>query len=97
MKQLLLFIWQLPQNIVGLLLRIILPFINKNIYLLNSTSDLEIVAININTSFTLGRYMFLGNKAGSIEIENQLYNHKQSIKWGPFYVLYAIIGYILEH
>ena len=35
--------------------------------------------------------MFLGNKAGSTEIENQLYNHKQSIKWGPFYVLYAII------
>lgn len=97
MKQLLLFIWQLPQNIVGLLLRIILPFISKDIYLLHSTSDLEIVAINTDASFTLGRYMFLGNKAGSTEIENQLYNHKQSIKWGPFYVLYAIIGYLLEH
>lgn len=95
MKHLLLFIWQLPQNITGLILKEILFFIKDNVYLLSYSPDFEFIATDSDESFALGRYIFLGTKAGSTEIENQLHEHDQSVKWGPFYFIFKVLRYIL--
>ena len=62
MKYLLMYLWQLPQNLLGALYRDLLAYKEK-VYLVNSTEDFDVYAKDTPGSVTLGRYIFLSARA----------------------------------
>lgn len=84
-----LYIWQLPQNIVGLVYRIIL---RGEKVILKQRGIVFYIAPTISGGVSLGKYIFISNKSGLME---PIYDHEfghciQSIILGPLYL--PIIG-----
>lgn len=83
-----LWIWCLPQNIIGLLMRV---FLDINCF--GSVKDVTYYVIDcITGGITLGEYIFLGAKASTRELTRyHEYGHvRQSRMLGPFYLI--VIG-----
>lgn len=89
MKYLLMYFWQLPQNLLGALYRDLLSYKEKA-YLITSTKDFDVYAKDTPGSVTLGRYIFLSSRADEETILHETGHVKQSKILGPLYLL--VIG-----
>lgn len=89
MKYLLMYFWQLPQNLLGVLYRDLLSYKEKT-YLITSTKDFDVYAKDTPRSVTLGRYIFLSSRADNETILHETGHVKQSKILGPLYLL--VIG-----
>lgn len=94
LKEILLYIWQLPQNIVGLVFMLfLLPFSKKE---KNYRGDINVyVSKKMRGGITLGRYIFLDSIYGNIDRYKETWDHewghtRQSRMLGPLYLL--VIG-----
>lgn len=85
MKYLLMYLWQLPQNLLGTLYRDLLACKEK-VYLVNSTEDFTLYAKDTPGSVTLGRHIFISSRAGSDTIKHETGHVKQSQILGPLYL-----------
>lgn len=85
MKYLLMYLWQLPQNLLGTLYRDLLACKEK-VYLVNSTEDFTLYAKDTPGSVTLGRHIFISSRAGSNTIKHETGHVKQSQILGPLYL-----------
>lgn len=82
----LLYVWQLPQNLVGLIYKIILKGEKK---ILDQRNSSFYIAPTMNGGVSFGKYIFLSNDSGQIE---SVYDHEfghciQSRILGPLYLL----------
>lgn len=77
-----LFIWQLPQNIVGLILYIFVGFPKKN--------DRGFYEWKKFSGISLGRFIYLNKLTSDITIKHEQGHQKQSRILGPLYLI--IIG-----
>ena len=89
MKQLLMYLWQLPQNLLGLLYRDILTY-KDEVYLINNTEDFTLYTKDTSGCVTLGRYIFSSSRADSDTVKHEVGHVKQSQILGPLYLF--IIG-----
>lgn len=89
MKYFLMYLWQLPQNLLGALYRDILAYKDK-VSLLSTTKDYNAYTKESLGSVALGRYVFLSPNADEFTIKHELGHVKQSKLLGPLYLL--IIG-----
>ena len=85
MKYLLMYLWQLPQNLLGALYRDLLAYKEK-VYLVNNTEDFTLYAKDTPGSVTLGRHIFISCRAGSDTIKHEIGHAKQSQILGPLYL-----------
>lgn len=85
MKYLLMYLWQLPQNLLGALYRDLLAYKEK-VYLVNNTEDFTLYAKDTSGSVTLGRHIFISSRAGSDTIKHETGHVKQSQILGPLYL-----------
>ena len=85
MKYLLMYLWQLPQNLLGALYRDLLAYKEK-VYLVNNTEDFTLYAKDTPGSVTLGRHIFTSSRAGSNTIKHETGHVKQSQILGPLYL-----------
>ena len=85
MKYLLMYIWQLPQNLLGILYRDLLACKEK-VYLVNSTKDFTLYTKDTPGSITLGRYIFISSRAGRDTLKHETGHVKQSQILGPLYL-----------
>lgn len=88
--QILLFIWQLPQNIVGL---IMYPFIAHKSILCKRNYSTCYISKNMQGGISLGQFVYVSTYTGSKQyhVSHEIDGHtKQSKILGPFYLL--IIG-----
>lgn len=85
MKYLLMYLWQLPQNLLGALYRDLLAYKEK-VYIVNNTKDFTLYAKDTLGSVTLGRYIFISSRAGSDTIKHEIGHVKQSQILGPLYL-----------
>jgi len=100
MKNLLMFIWQLPQNIIGFCISI---FIKERMHISENSSGYIVKVVKWNIELTLGRYIIIGKDRGdqySIAIKHNIYGHgKQSKIYGPLYLIIvgipALVLYLL--
>ena len=81
MKNIILFIWQLPQNILGLLVIL---------FSKTWTYGFNIYWTEYNFGVSLGKYIILNNKVNSLTINHEKGHQKQSLYLGWLYLL--IIG-----
>ena len=95
MKQLLMYLWQLPQNLLGLLYRDILTY-KDEVYLLNTTENFTLYTKDTSGCVTLGRYIFISSRAGSDTIKHEIGHVKQSQILGPLYLPLIGIPSILQ-
>ena len=94
LKEILLYIWQLPQNLAGLLMILILtPFMNvDNGY----RGDTDVyVSSKMKGGVSLGRYIFLSGTYGYYDRCKDTWDHeyghtRQSMILGPLYLI--VIG-----
>ena len=77
MKYLLIYLWQLPQNLLGALYRDLLAYKDK-VQLINNTEDFSLYAKDTSGSITLGRYIFISPRADSNTIKHEIGHLKQS-------------------
>lgn len=85
MKYLLMYLWQLPQNLLGTLYRDLLACKEK-VYLVNSTEDFTLYAKDTPRNVALGRHIFISSRAGSDTIKHKTGHVKQSQILGPLYL-----------
>lgn len=90
MIQLILYLWQLPQNIIGAFLRDLLSYCDK-CFLLNKYEDCYIYGIEAPINITLGEHIFVGPNAYKEDIEYQIELSYLSKVMGPFYLIYVIL------
>lgn len=85
LKEVGLYIWQLPQNLLGLILSLLYPG-----YIIHNINE---ITIRINYKFhggiSIGKYIFL-SKEDKIDIKHEIGHTKQSKLLGPLYLV--IIG-----
>lgn len=88
-KFIILFIWQLPQNIVAI---IMLPFIGKPKAISIANSCLSLTGSKMSGGITLGSFIFLSERSARepYVIEHEYGHVKDSHIFGPLYLL--IIG-----
>lgn len=79
------YIWQLPQNLLGVLYRIVVCA--TNIY---AQEEFEIFIHPFKGGVTLGKYIFISNNLSEKTIRHEIGHTKQSLYLGPLYLL--IIG-----
>lgn len=85
MKYLLMYLWQLPQNLLGALYRNLLAYKEK-VYIVNNTEDFTLYAKDTPGSVTLGRHIFISSRADSDTIKHEIGHVKQSQILGPLYL-----------
>lgn len=85
----LLYLWQLPQNLLGLLYKDVLTLRNK-CQIINTSKDFEVYTKTTSGSVTLGKYIFVSPKFTSDIIKHEIGHTKQSKLLGPLYLI--IIG-----
>ena len=99
MNTLLLYIWQLPQNVLGLLLFFIICITNKLEYSCHDRLK-PFMFIKVKLSgfgITLGKYIFLGPVNNfDIEMFHEKGHAMQSKKYGPLYLFIVGIPSILR-
>ena len=86
-KRILLGLWQLPQNLLGLLFVVILK---KNIYEIRNYPEAGVFLVSGSfTGISLGRYVLLNMNSYQLEktIKHELGHSKQSKYLGWFYLL----------
>lgn len=85
LKEIGLYIWQLPQNLLGLILSLLYPG-----YTIHNINE---ITVRINPKFyggiSLGKYIFL-SRENKIDIKHEIGHTKQSKLLGPLYLV--IIG-----
>ena len=94
MKYLLMYIWQLPQNLLGILYRNLLACKEK-VYLIKDTKDFTLYIKDTPGSVTLGRYIFISSRAGIDTIKHETGHVKQSQILGPLYLFLIGVPSIL--
>lgn len=89
MKKVLSYIWQLPQNIIGLLYKSLI-FTTKDYS--NSYTDYKLFYKNSRGSVSLGKYIFVNINLSNLDrvIKHEVGHYKQSCLLGPLYLL--VIG-----
>ena len=88
LKRILLWIWQLPQNILAL---ICMLFIGKKNYATKMIGDVKcIVTKNITAGYSLGNYIFIKPWYSGITVQHEYGHCIQSIMLGPLYLI--VIG-----
>lgn len=83
-------LWQLPQNILGLVMKGILcgiSSINRRYYNNMSFSAELIVVYGLPGCISLGNYIFINTKATIKHIDHEFGHHIQSVMLGPFYLI----------
>ncbi len=89
MKIFLLFLWQLPQNLLGFIISLFIfkrRLTNEDI-----ANKFVIKEVNWNIELTLGRYLIIGKNRPELALKHNIYGHgEQSVKYGPLYLL--IVG-----
>ena len=78
MKSVLLFIWQLPQNIIGFVLSRFAVF------------DGEVYRVDANIAVALGQYIIVNTHSSAVTIRHEQGHVKQSRMLGPLYLI--IVG-----
>lgn len=86
MGEFLLYLWQLPQNLLGLIL--LLLYKDKSIYRKIDNTNIYI-AKNFPGGISLGKYIIL-RKPYEVTIHHECGHHKQSLRYGWLYLL--IVG-----
>ena len=82
---LLLFIWQLPQLIIG---RIYYTCITKTkIITINNSTAIYTTAMPANAGMSLGKYVFVGDKSNRVTVLHELGHTIQSKYYGWFYLV----------
>ena len=81
MKKVLLYIWQLPQNLLGLIVKAITR---------SQKTATGHYYWKYHSGLSLGRYVFVNERASIETIRHEGGHQKQSLYLGPFYLL--IIG-----
>lgn len=89
------YLWQLPQNIIGLMLLGYFK-LNKSIKLKRKMNKLSVYSIkvlvkdNYYQGISLGNYIFIESDANGRTIQHEIGHSKQSKILGPFYIV--IVG-----
>lgn len=87
MKKIILFIWQLPQNFLGLLV-ILFTHVKQRFHI---STSIKFYHSNINNfGVSLGNFIVLGGYYESNDLKHEFGHHKQSLYLGWLYLL--IIG-----
>ena len=81
MKNILLYIWQLPQNLLGLIVRVVTQ---------SQKSDEGNYHWKYHSGLSLGNYVFVNERASLETIKHEKGHQKQSLYLGPIYLL--VIG-----
>lgn len=81
MKNILLYIWQLPQNLLGLIVRVVTQ---------SQKSDEGNYHWKYYSGLSLGNYVFVNEGASLETIKHEKGHQKQSLYLGPVYLL--VIG-----
>lgn len=87
--KLILFIWQLPQNIIGC----IILLINKNNALKKSYNNINYYIVNkgIGAGISLGYFIFLSSKSKNITLTDIMHEHGHQIQSLYFGLIYLVI------
>ena len=91
-KNIFLFLWQLPQNIIGII------WLNINLIFYYGISHIKTINDNIYVyelpgytgSVSLGKYIIVSKYRNDLTIQHECGHCKQSIYLGPFYLI--VIG-----
>lgn len=83
------FIWQLPQNIAGLIYYLYLQKKGK-ILMVDEYNDIPVFTKASSGSITLGEYIFLSPRAAKKTINHEYGHTRQSLILGPLYLI--VIG-----
>lgn len=96
-KNCILYIWQLPQNIIGLIFSKIVNKTNKSY--LYQFQDIDITITNsIKGGVSLGKYIIVGINCNNYNIISHEYGHYlQSKILGPMYILIVGIPSIIHN
>ena len=88
MKKVLLYLWQLPQNIVALIYLTYLCIIDT-IYTIEDKDDIKVVKKFTTGGVSLGNYIFVTSYSIHLDylIKHELGHTKQSKMLGPLYLL----------
>ena len=92
LKEILLYIWQLPQNLIGLIMMLFMkPYILKEKY----KGITYVVSKKMSGGISLGNYVILSNSYRDKNRYQKVWNHewghtRDSIMFGPLYLI--IIG-----
>ena len=91
MKSMLLYLWQLPQNLVGLLWFAIVDIFHSGVVYFKNIDDVYVFKTQLKLgSVSLGKYIFTTQDASEITIEHEYGHCKQSKYLGWLYL--PIIG-----
>jgi hypothetical protein len=92
LKEILLYIWQLPQNLLGLIMFLFMkPYVSKEKY----KGITYVVSKKMSGGISLGNYVILSNTYRDKNRYHKVWNHewghtRDSIMFGPLYLI--IIG-----
>lgn len=93
MKKVILYIWQLPQNLLGLLLRAIYKG-NDSVY----EDAIVRRSLNFKDGVSLGKYIVINQFARKDDVKHEYGHSIQSKRWGWFYLpvigLFSLIHYL---
>lgn len=84
LKNLLLFIWQLPQNILAFIYRLV---IRSAKLCFITTDNIKIYCWNLHVGVSLGSYIFVPYKASYSMVAHEYGHTRQSIVLGPLYLV----------
>ena len=87
-KQIILYLWQLPQHLLALVLWLTLKLSGKIKRVDgNDFWDERVVRIENNFGVSLGNYIFLNVNCSNVVLQHERGHHKQSLMFGPIYLL----------
>ena len=94
MLEIIKWIWQLPQNLIGIILRYILHKADNTFYIDNCK---VFQYKKLRSGFSLGKYIFIKRYPSSIRIHHEIGHSKQSLILGPLYIIVIAIPSVLHY
>lgn len=91
MLMVLLWLWQLPQNLLGALARDYFALVCEHFYMLEWCPKYESYETTFKCTFTLGRYVFIGTNHSPRNWGTMYKRVTASRKLGPLYLPYRIL------
>lgn len=84
---LLLFIWQLPQNLIALIITTVLNKVPDDYH--NQQNGMTVMLVPVGTSFSwsLGQFVFVSEEADQRVVRHETGHCVQSLFFGPLYLL----------
>lgn len=91
MTNFILFLWQLPQNVIGLIYLLLTRLYGTNRKITVQDDDAVVSTLSRGGgSVSLGKFIFISSRANSLTLSHELGHYKQSKMLGPLYLL--VIG-----